>query len=358
MKRLYAISLLLALLLFTVARAVAEGEFTLLDTRTYLLTDTYEVVNTDTQPITDVTVKLLAGGTDDPSSPNSLGASLYQQRIKYKADPKFASVSSDKLGNLIGTIHLGVLQPGERRTVSMRKLVKNSGISFAADIYTRQPDYDAFLADPANARFVQYVKPSRHIESDSQEVKDDVSHLNIHQPVVALARDIFAGVNACLTYDESPAESHQGALHAMHTRRGVCTEFAALFVAYCRSLNIPARVVTGYWLDSKVLPTMQQNVPMNVTVHLHAWPEFYLPTVGWIPAEPTFLYTLNGKRIPDYHHFAALPPTERHLVWEYGLEIEHTHDFELTYVSQGGKEVCSYKLVEQTATWMADDATL
>jgi transglutaminase-like putative cysteine protease len=250
------------------------------------------------------------------------------------------------------------MQPGEHRTFSMRKLVKNSNIRFAADIYTMRPDYAAFLADPANARFLQFIKPSRHIESDAPEVKADVAHLDTTKPVVALVRDIFSAVNTAIIYDDNPSYSHQGALSALHTHRGVCTEFAGLFVAYCRALKIPARVVSGYWIDDRLLPTMQQHVPVNVTPHLHTWPEFYLPNVGWIPAEPTYMMTVDGHRTPEYHHFAALPTTERHLIFEYGLEVEHANDFALSYISQSPDAACTYKLVEQTATWVDDNETL
>ena len=348
---------LLACLLLPITRAVAADEYTLLDTRTYVMTDRYEVVNTGTQPVSQVVIKLLASATDDPGAPASLAASLYQQRIKYSTEPKFSAVSTDKLGNIIGTINLGTLQPGERRTVTMRKLVKNSGIRFAEDIFTLKPDYATFLADPANARFLQFIKPSPHVESDAADVAAGVALLDNATPPATLARDIFATVNTALTYDDNPAYSHQGALSAVHTRRGVCTEFSALFVAYCRALKIPARVVAGYWIDDKLAQTMQQDVPLNVTPHLHTWPEFYLPGAGWIPAEPTFMMTVDGKRTPDYHHFAALPPAERHLIWAYGLEVEHVHDFDISYISPDQHATCSFKLAEQSATWVDDNTT-
>lgn len=68
----------------------------------------------------------------------------------------------------------------------------------------------------------------------------------------------------------------RGALHAVKTGKGDCSEFADLFVAICRANNIPARVCMGY------------TVPYTVTPK-HAWSEVYLPALGWVQFDPTYV---------------------------------------------------------------------
>lgn len=57
-----------------------------------------------------------------------------------------------------------------------------------------------------------------------------------------------------------------GALHALVTRRGDCTEFMSLFVALCRANQIPARCIGGY--------LVRGNERLRA-VDYHNWAEFF-----------------------------------------------------------------------------------
>ena len=70
-------------------------------------------------------------------------------------------------------------------------------------------------------------------------------------------------------------------------RRGDCTQYSLLFTALCRSQGIPARTLTCAWL----------------TGGKHVLAEFYLPTLGWLPADPSVAQLL----IPES---ATLTPDE------------------------------------------------
>jgi len=82
---------------------------------------------------------------------------------------------------------------------------------------------------------------------------------------------------------------------------GVCTQYAALMVALCRAVGIPARCVSGYigwypWIE----PDQVKNYPFETklspgglaaTQHYtelmpHMWGEFLIPNYGWIPTRP------------------------------------------------------------------------
>jgi transglutaminase-like putative cysteine protease len=64
-------------------------------------------------------------------------------------------------------------------------------------------------------------------------------------------------------------------------RRGVCQDFANLFICLARLLSIPARYVCGYVYtgDKKTNPAQSDAS--------HAWVEVYLPQVGWRGFDPT-----------------------------------------------------------------------
>ena len=65
------------------------------------------------------------------------------------------------------------------------------------------------------------------------------------------------------------------------TRRGVCQDFANLFICLARLLSVPARYVCGYIYTG---PKAQNRVQSESS---HAWVQVYLPEVGWKGFDPT-----------------------------------------------------------------------
>jgi transglutaminase-like putative cysteine protease len=65
------------------------------------------------------------------------------------------------------------------------------------------------------------------------------------------------------------------------TRKGVCQDFANLFICLARLLSIPARYRMGYiYTGVNYQNTIQSEAS-------HAWAEVYLPYVGWRGFDPT-----------------------------------------------------------------------
>ncbi|MCB1218838.1 transglutaminase domain-containing protein [bacterium] len=74
-------------------------------------------------------------------------------------------------------------------------------------------------------------------------------------------------------------------------KRGVCDEFANLFVTMARSQGIPARACAG--MSHQPNAGFDFNNPQSATESLldpggHAWAEFYVEGVGWIPVDATW----------------------------------------------------------------------
>ena len=65
------------------------------------------------------------------------------------------------------------------------------------------------------------------------------------------------------------------------TRRGVCQDFANLFICLARLMGVPARYVCGYLFTGPKDPNRQQAEAS------HAWVQVYLPEVGWRGLDPT-----------------------------------------------------------------------
>ncbi|WP_341954247.1 transglutaminaseTgpA domain-containing protein [Salinibacterium sp. TMP30] len=99
--------------------------------------------------------------------------------------------------------------------------------------------------------------------------------------------DFAYSENAPLTenYDGSGAAVLGEFLSA---KSGYCVHFASAMAAMARTLDIPARVVVGFTPGQKKADAETDEVNFVVsTDNLHAWPELYFPTIGWIRFEPT-----------------------------------------------------------------------
>jgi transglutaminase-like putative cysteine protease len=75
-------------------------------------------------------------------------------------------------------------------------------------------------------------------------------------------------------------------------RRGVCQDFAHLLLGCLRSLDLPARYVSGY-LETSAPPGMNRLVGADAS---HAWVSAYIPGSGWVEVDPT-----NNLLVADRH---------------------------------------------------------
>jgi transglutaminase-like putative cysteine protease len=65
------------------------------------------------------------------------------------------------------------------------------------------------------------------------------------------------------------------------TKKGVCQDFAGLFIQIARLLGLPARYVCGYIYTGN---SVASNANGDAT---HAWLQIYIPNVGWKGFDPT-----------------------------------------------------------------------
>ncbi len=72
------------------------------------------------------------------------------------------------------------------------------------------------------------------------------------------------------------------------TKEGYCIHYTASMVMLLRLNDIPARAVMGYRYD---FPTAMQKEYTVTSDSAHAWPTAYIEGAGWIPFEPTGVYS-------------------------------------------------------------------
>ncbi len=110
--------------------------------------------------------------------------------------------------------------------------------------------------------------------------------------VLGFLHALMVQINEHMTFDEDPTNSGTSAAEAFALKRGVCQDYAHIFIACARSGGVPARFVSGHFLRS------------DGTVHQqagHAWAEAYVPDLGWIGFDAA-----NGLCTTDAHARVAI----------------------------------------------------
>ena len=93
--------------------------------------------------------------------------------------------------------------------------------------------------------------------------------------------DMNATIYREYKYTQGATTVHTSPFDVYTNRRGVCQDFANLFICMARLLSVPARYVCGYvYTGPKHENTLQGEAS-------HAWVQVYLPEVGWKGFDPT-----------------------------------------------------------------------
>ncbi|WGR91512.1 transglutaminase family protein [Bradyrhizobium sp. ISRA443] len=95
-----------------------------------------------------------------------------------------------------------------------------------------------------------------------------------------------------MTFDEDPTNSATSASEAFALKRGVCQDYAHIFIACARAGGVPARFVSGHFLRSDGMVNQQAG---------HAWAEAHVPDLGWVGFDAA-----NGICTTDAHARVAI----------------------------------------------------
>ena len=94
---------------------------------------------------------------------------------------------------------------------------------------------------------------------------------------LATLHDLMAAIGKHMTYLPDSTNAQTTAAAAFAAQRGVCQDYAHIFIAAARHLDIPTRYVTGYLLleDGSGAPAH------------HAWAEARVNHIGWVGFDAT-----------------------------------------------------------------------
>ena len=133
--------------------------------------------------------------------------------------------------------------PAGRTTISTSAIVRATGVAEpVVPTAVQHPIWEL----PSDA--LVYLLASRYCETD---LLSDIAWKLFGKTPLGWARvqTVCDFVHDHIKFDYTQARPTRTALEAYNERTGVCRDYAHLAIAFCRSLNIPARYCTGYLGD-------------------------------------------------------------------------------------------------------------
>ncbi|MEZ5842495.1 MAG: transglutaminase family protein [Hyphomicrobiaceae bacterium] len=94
--------------------------------------------------------------------------------------------------------------------------------------------------------------------------------------VLATLHSLNRALHQRLRFDTTATEPSTTAAEAFEAGHGVCQDFAHVLITAARTLAIPARYVSGYFLRTDT-PDQEAG---------HAWVEAWVPDLGWVGFDP------------------------------------------------------------------------
>ncbi len=188
-------------------------------------------------------------------------------------------------------------------SVSLTGGHKQFAVSLSATVEVSQPPppppeqtprWEAIAAwGPQDPEVAEFCLPSK-LAMPEGEIADyaAVSFLpgrKILEALLELNQRIFNEMN----YKPGVTNNFTTALQILHTRTGVCQDYAHFMLACLRALGLPGRYVSGYL---RTLPLPGQ-VKRRGADQSHAWVGAWLgPEIGWVDFDPT-----NNLLVSDEH---------------------------------------------------------
>lgn len=260
----------------------------------YTFTQTITLTNTESAEAYDVkaNVVLLAPETS------------YSQVRLISESVSPVSLHHDQYGNLIGSFMWSAIAPHHTVTLSLRYTATSSEVSYKLPL--TYPPYNTH-----SAVYKTYTNPAQEaqeVNTDSPVLESiDDSVIKPGQNPEQKAHAIFQWIVANIHYNYS-LKASGSAVATAESHLGICSDIADLYVGLLRTAKIPARFVGGY-------------VTSNGSGQggFHQWTEFYLPSVGWVVADPTWGAYGYFASLQDHWHIGLYDGIRKDITvnWNY-----------------------------------------
>lgn len=146
---------------------------------------------------------------------------------------------------------------------------------------------DRLACVPLLADSPSWLDTETHIELQAPEIQALAQQLR-RPSKLETAQAIYEWVKDELTYEGYVAQG-KGALSALKTRTGDCTEYAALVVALARANAIPSRMVGGYVVDKDLVLRVDEYHDWAQLRLNGCWQTVDAQKGSWLPSDQQYI---------------------------------------------------------------------
>lgn len=139
----------------------------------------------------------------------------------------------------------------------------------------------------------RYRAPSRLVPVAAELAEYAERSFGPNRPVLDAVVDLCGRVHAEFAYEPGFTSVTTPVLEVFRERRGVCQDFAQVFVGCLRSIGLAARYVSGY-IES--VPPGGASALTDAQAS-HAWASVFLPGWGWLDVDPTNDVLVSARHV-------------------------------------------------------------
>src|SRR5271167_3483939 len=182
--------------------------------------------------------------------------------------------TEDAHGNVVSTFshhgapveRLTVLAGGEIETSDTAGVVRGAVERLAPEMYLRE-------------------SPRAHANGALRDFATEAT-AGAADPLDALHR-LMGELHRVMAFDPFKPDDPESAVAAFALRRGRARDFAHIFIACARFLNVPARFIGGYRAAAEA----------GDEPGVHCWAEAFAPKLGWVAFDPTACICADARYV-------------------------------------------------------------
>jgi transglutaminase-like putative cysteine protease len=200
--------------------------------------------------------------------------------FELRTNPAAAIFSyTDALGNDVR--HFDIVAPHRELLIQTRAQVRTSAVPELPECLEPSA-WDALARMRADGQLWDFFEPSPRVPLSAavRTFAEDYGLVRASDPLTCFRR-IVSAVHGALVYMPDSTTVDTPIETVLHSRRGVCQDFAHAALALVRAYGIPCRYVSGYFA-----PAADRGGSQNLTSH--AWVEAWLPGIEWTALDPTY----------------------------------------------------------------------
>jgi transglutaminase-like putative cysteine protease len=218
----------------------------------------------------------------------------YQQLVAYRVTthPATRVLSyQDYFGTRVDTF--GIREPH----VSLEITAEASVETFPRPIVSVSPRVADLHGVAFRDEYIEYLGATPHTawEGDIQSAATRIAAVT-GDDVVGIVLALHRFVHTSLSYTPGATYIGVDVNDVLAKGQGVCQDYAHLAVSLCRSADIPARYVSGYFFAASER-TGEEVEGDEVIVQTHAWFEAAIPGWGWLALDPTNALQVGQRHI-------------------------------------------------------------